>query len=152
MIPSKLGWIVMEIISPIALLYFIIKGNIVQTPTSIIFISCWVLHYFNRSIIYPLRQNNPAKMPLLIALLAFLFNIVNGYINGTYLGSIQEYSIDYMSNWNFILGLCLFILGAYINIKSDNILLSLRSHGWARDLERSFKLNLEIWPIILNLL
>ena len=45
-------------------------------PTSIIFISCWVLHYFNRSIIYPIRQNNPAKMPLLIALLAFLFNIV----------------------------------------------------------------------------
>ena len=100
MIPSKLGWIVMEIISPIALLYFIIKGNIVQTPTSIIFISCWVLHYFYSSIIYPLRQNNPAKMPLLIALLAFLFNIVNGYINGTYLGSIQEYSIDYTLETN----------------------------------------------------
>ena len=146
MIPSKLGWIVMEIISPIALLYFIIKGNIVQTPTSIIFISCWVLHYFNRSIIYPLRQNNPAKMPLLIALLAFLFNIVNGYINGTYLGSIQEYSIDYMSNWNFVLGLFLFILGAYINIKSDNILLSLRSKSGEYKIPEGFMFKYVSFP------
>ena len=52
---------------------------------------------------------------------------MNGYINGTYFGSIQEYSAEYMSNWNFIVGVCLFLIGAYINIKSDNILLSLRS-------------------------
>jgi 3-oxo-5-alpha-steroid 4-dehydrogenase 1 len=32
-----------------------------------------------------------------------------------------------MLNWNFITGVCLFIIGAVINIKSDNILLSLRS-------------------------
>ena len=56
MIPSQVGWIVMEIISPLALLYFFLNGNIEKTPTSIIFISLWTLHYFNRSVIYPLRQ------------------------------------------------------------------------------------------------
>ena len=85
-------------------------------------------------------------MPLLIALLAFLFNIVNGYINGTYLGSIQEYSIDYMSNWNFILGLCLFILGAYINIKSDNILLSLRSKSGEYKIPEGFMFKYVSFP------
>ena len=127
MIPSKIGWIVMEIISPLTLLYFYCNGDIEKSITSTIFITFWVAHYFNRSLIYPLRQNNPAKMPLLIAILAFLFNIGNGFVNGTFLGSIQSYSVDYMLNWNFIVGACLFIIGAIINIKSDNILLSLRS-------------------------
>jgi 3-oxo-5-alpha-steroid 4-dehydrogenase 1 len=127
MIPSKIGWIVMEIISPLTLLYFYCNGNVEKSITSTIFISLWVAHYFNRSIIYPFRQNNPVKMPLLIAILAFLFNIANGFVNGAYFGSIQTYTSDYMLNWNFITGVCLFIIGAVINIKSDNILLSLRS-------------------------
>ena len=59
-------------------------------PT-IVFLSIWTLHYINRSVIYPLRQNNPAKMPLIIAVLAFLFNIVNGYINGTFLGLSENF-------------------------------------------------------------
>jgi 3-oxo-5-alpha-steroid 4-dehydrogenase 1 len=146
MIPSKLGWIVMEIISPLALLYFFLNGNIEKTPTNIIFISLWTLHYFNRSVIYPLKQNNPAKMPLLIAVLAFLFNVMNGYINGTYFGSIQEYSAEYMSNWNFIVGVCLFIIGAYINIKSDNILLSLRSKSGEYKIPEGFMFRYVSFP------
>ena len=34
---------------------------------------------------------------------------------------------DYLLQWNFIFGLILFIVGAFINIKSDNILLKLRT-------------------------
>ena len=97
MIPSKLGWFVMEIISPLALIYFFLNGTIEKTPTNITFIALWSLHYLNRSVIYPLRQNNPAKMPLLIAILAFLFNVVNGYINGTHLGNIQALSLIHIS-------------------------------------------------------
>ena len=97
MIPSKFGWFIMEIISPTALIYFFLNGDIEKTSTNITFITFWALHYFNRSVIYPLRQNNPSKMPLIIAVLAFLFNVINGYINGTYLGSIQDYSAEYLS-------------------------------------------------------
>lgn len=138
LIPSKIGWIIMEIISPFTLIYFYANGDIEKTLVSTIFISFWVAHYFNRSIIYPLRQNNPASMPLIIAILAFVFNIGNGYINGTFLGSIQSYSLEYMYSWNFIMGVCLFIVGAYINIKSDNILLSLRSKSGEYNIPNGF--------------
>ena len=138
MISSRIGWFVMEIISPMCLLYFYLSGNIEKSITTTIFITLWVAHYINRSIIYPLRQNNPAKMPLLIAILAFIFNIGNGYVNGTFLGSIQSYSFNYMYNWNFICGFILFIVGAFINIKSDNILLSLRSKSGEYKIPKGF--------------
>ena len=127
MIPSQLGWFVMEIISPIMFAYFFLVGNTNKNWVMWVFFICWVGHYTNRSIIYPLRQKNPAKMPLSIALFAFLFNVVNGFVNGYFLGSIKSYPIDYLSNWNFILGVILFLIGMRINMQSDTILLSLRS-------------------------
>ena len=68
MIPSQLGWVVMEIISPVMLGYFFLTGPIEKSIVSYVFFILWVGHYFNRSIIYPIRQNNPSKMPLLIPL------------------------------------------------------------------------------------
>ena len=129
MIPSQLGWFVMEIISPAMFAYFFLIGDTDKNWVMWVFFICWVGHYTNRSIIYPLRQKNPAKMPLSIALFAFLFNVVNGFVNGYFLGSIQSYTIDYLSNWNFILGIILFIVGMRINMKSDTILLNLRSEN-----------------------
>jgi len=128
MIPSQLGWIVMEIISPIMVGYFFFVGPIEKSVASYVFFLLWAGHYFNRSIIYPFRQKNPAKMPFLIMLLALMFNVVNGSINGYYLGFIETYPSEYIYEWNFILGMILFISGAIINIKSDNILLRLRSN------------------------
>ena len=34
-IPKRLGWIVMEIISPLALMYFFLNGNIEKTSTQL---------------------------------------------------------------------------------------------------------------------
>ena len=127
MIPSQLGWFVMEIISPAMFAYFFLIGDTDKNWVMWVFFICWVGHYTNRSIIYPLRQKNPAKMPLSIALFAFLFNVVNGFVNGYFLGSIKSYPIDYLSNWNFILGVILFLIGMRINMHSDTILLNLRS-------------------------
>ncbi|MEC7822245.1 MAG: DUF1295 domain-containing protein [Candidatus Neomarinimicrobiota bacterium] len=129
MIPSQLGWFVMEIISPIMFAYLFLAGDMEKNWITWVFFMCWVGHYTNRSIIYPLRQENPAKMPLSIAIFAFTFNIVNGFINGYFLGSVQSYTIDYLTNWNFILGIVLFLIGMKINMQSDTILLKLRSEN-----------------------
>ena len=146
MITSQIGWFFMEIISPLCLVYFYTTGSVEKSLTSVIFITLWVSHYINRSIIYPLRQNKPAQMPFLIAILAFVFNVGNGFINGTFLGSIQSYSLEYMYNWNFICGLILFVFGALINIKSDNILLSLRSKSGEYKIPKGFMFNYISFP------
>jgi 3-oxo-5-alpha-steroid 4-dehydrogenase 1 len=146
MIPSQLGWVVMEIISPIMLGYFFLTGPLEKSMASYVFFILWIGHYFNRSIIYPIRQNSPSKMPLLIPLLAFMFNIVNGFVNGYHLGFIQAYPLEYIYEWNFILGIILFVIGAIINIKSDNILLRLRSNNKGYHIPNGFMFRYVSYP------
>ena len=121
-IDNKLGWIIMEL--PALLLcpaiYFYFK---IDFDTSIMFICLWIIHYFNRTIIFPFRiKTKGKKMPLAIVISAFFFNIVNGLINGYFLSNINLHSVSIF----LITGFLLFVLGLYINISSDNKLINLR--------------------------
>ena len=65
-------------------LYFTYTPSLYSLNT--VFISLWIFHYFNRTIIYPLRIKTKGKeMPLIIALSAIFFNIINGLVNGNFL-------------------------------------------------------------------
>jgi hypothetical protein len=58
------------------------------------------------------------------------FNFVNGYLNGTYLGSFGgAYDTSYYTTAQFIVGIIIFATGVVINHQSDNILLLLRRPG-----------------------
>jgi protein-S-isoprenylcysteine O-methyltransferase Ste14 len=121
-IDNKLGWIIMELpallLCPAIYFYFKIDFDI-----SIMFICLWIIHYFNRTIIFPFRiKTKGKKMPLAIVLSAFFFNIVNGLINGYFLSNINLHSVSIF----LITGFLLFVLGLYINISSDNKLINLR--------------------------
>ena len=121
-IDNKLGWIIMELpallVCPAIYFYFKIDFDI-----SIMFICLWIIHYFNRTIIFPFRiKTKGKKMPLAIVLSAFFFNIVNGLINGYFLSNINMHSVSIF----LITGFLLFVLGLYINISSDNKLINLR--------------------------
>jgi steroid 5-alpha reductase family enzyme len=65
----------------------------------------------------------------MIALSAMLFNSVNASSIGYYLSNVTKYPADYFLHWNFIIGLILFVIGFYINYKSDGILIHLRKPG-----------------------
>ena len=121
-INNKFGWIIMELpallVCPAIYFYFKIDFDI-----SIMFICLWIIHYFNRTIIFPFRiKTKGKKMPLVIVLSAFFFNIVNGLINGYFLSNINLHSVSIF----LITGFLLFVLGLYINISSDNKLINLR--------------------------
>ena len=83
-------------------------------------------------------------MPLLIAVLAVLFNLVNGFINGYYFGTVSSgYSNERLYDMLFISGGALFITGMAINIRYDNHLLALRkstSSGYSVPTKGLFKL------------
>jgi len=97
-------------------------------PFSILLVSIWFIHYFNRVIIFPLRiKTKGKKMPISIALSAFFFNIFNGFFNGYYVGFIMDQGSIY--NYNVLIGLIIFICGMMINISSDNTLISLRKNS-----------------------
>ena len=121
-IDNKLGWIIMELpallVCPAIYFYFKVDFDI-----SIMFICLWIIHYFNRTIIFPFRiKTKGKKMPLAIVLSAFFFNILNGSINGYFLSYIK---LDTVSVF-LIIGFLLFVIGLFINISSDNKLINLR--------------------------
>ena len=131
MMDNRWGWIVMELVSPLLFAGFFLSGANEKTSPMWFFFVLWMLHYFNRSIIYPLRTKTQGKqIPILIVLFAVMFNSVNGWSNGYYLGTLGT---PYPEVWwytpQFIVGAILFILGVFINFQSDNILLNLRAPG-----------------------
>ena len=124
----KIGWFIQEIISPLSFSYFFIIGNGEKNIISWILFSIWVVHYINRSIIFPLRINNASKIPTSVILSAIFFNLINGFINGYYLGYLADFTnTNYLYSYNFIIGIVIFLSGLFINITSDNILIKIKS-------------------------
>ena len=81
-------------------------------------------------------------MSVFIALLVILFNFVNVYIQGSWILIFGSYSIEWLLSPFFIIGLSIFCIGLFINIKSDNILIELREkHGGGYHIPEGFLFN-----------
>ena len=144
MMSGKWGWIIQEIISPLTFGYFFITGNSTKSPEMWIFFALWIGHYFNRSVIFPFRQKNAKDTAIIVVSSAIFFNIINGFINGYYLGSqtfVQDQYTNYFLSYNFIIGIIIFFIGAYINIKSDEILFNLRKDNDGYHVPKGFMYN-----------
>jgi len=126
-ISSRLGWIVME--TPSVYIMLIIAYIFYESLNFIliVFLAIWLLHYLNRSLIWPLRAKiKNKKMALIVAVLAFTFNAVNASIQALWIFKFTTYDNNWLYSFPFIAGLIIFFIGMYINIKSDNILFGLR--------------------------
>lgn len=133
---NKWGWIIMEIPALLVLPMFLFLGPVQQTPASLIIVGLYLLHYFHRVFIYPMRiKTKGKKVPIAIVLFALLFNVINGSILGYHFGYSASLSSAWLFDTRFLIGLALFFLGAYINIRSDSILIGLRT-----DEERGYKI------------
>jgi 3-oxo-5-alpha-steroid 4-dehydrogenase 1 len=132
-IDNRLGWFVMELPSLVIMAYFLLFGT--RTPGSytwVLFLF-WIGHYINRTIIYPLRiRPTEKRMPLVIALNAILFNLINAGLNGYYLSHLADptsYAAAWLSSTHFLVGAMLFVGGMAINLKADAMLIALRRPG-----------------------
>jgi 3-oxo-5-alpha-steroid 4-dehydrogenase 1 len=130
-ISARLGWFFMEIISPLAFLGCFLMGSRTG-PAAIIFMVLYVGHYAYRSLIYPfLVPSGARRMPISVMLLAVMFNLVNGIINGGWLyvhGPMSEQS--QWSDLHFLIGVTLMIGGFVVHVRADSILRNLRTaHG-----------------------
>ena len=103
----------------------------------------WMVHYIHRSFIWPIRAKLEGKrITLLVVLLAAIFNIVNVYIQGSWIFNFGSYETEWFWSPFFIIGLSIFLIGLYINIKSDNILIKLREkYGSGYHIPKGFLFN-----------
>ncbi len=122
----KWGWMIQEIVSPIifSISFLCVGGD--DKGIAWIFFIIWNVHYFNRSILFPLRQKQADKCPVAIVLFAIFFNVINGFTNGYFLGYLDQYDFNYIYSLEFIIGFVVLILGVVINVKSDNILIDIK--------------------------
>jgi hypothetical protein len=140
MIDNKLGWFIMEFTVLIVLYcYFIPIGFRLSLP-SWIMVGLFTFHYLNRSFIFPLRiRTHGKKMPLVITLMAIGFNIMNGSLFGMHFAWFSHYSVEWLFDPRFIIGVMIFVTGMTINWMADTRLINLRKpgemgykipHGW----------------------
>jgi hypothetical protein len=80
-------------------------------------------HYIHRSIIYTLKAPSMAPTNVTVVGMAIIFNLCNGYTNGL---KASQTPSEYLSSPRFWIGLVIFYIGLYINVKSDRILFALR--------------------------
>ena len=129
-VPNRWGWFLMEIPSPALFLLFFLQGEAGKNSVVWIIAGLFLLHYFNRSLIYPFRIRTKGKtMPLVVVLLAVFFNVMNGGLLGYFLGNFSnQYSGLWMGDLRFIGGILLFFTGLIINTSADESLILLRNN------------------------
>ncbi len=140
---SRLGWILMESPTVYLMLLFMLYFSSSLGIVEITFITIWMVHYVHRSFIWPLRAKLEGKrITLIVVLLAAIFNLVNVYIQGSWIFIYGSYEKEWLMSPYFIIGLLIFLIGLYINIKSDNILMKLREeHGSGYHIPNGFLYN-----------
>mgnify|MGYP000627919977 CR=1 FL=1 len=118
----------MEASAPLVFAACFLLGSNAKTATTLVFFVLWEAHYIHRAFIYPLGLRGMAKqMPVAVMSSAFLFNAVNGYLNGRYIFTFSGgYTNEWLSDPRFVAGLGLFIIGFIINRRADYTLRNLR--------------------------
>ncbi|HNX85985.1 MAG TPA: DUF1295 domain-containing protein [Bacteroidales bacterium] len=132
-IDNRLGWILMELPALLVFACFFLFGTGNRPAVTWIFFSLWLLHYLNRTLVFPFRlRTKGKKMPLAIVLMGNGFNFMNGFINGYFLGTLatpDQYPLGYFLDMRFIAGILIFFAGMFINWQADTILIHLRKPG-----------------------
>lgn len=140
-ISNRTAWIIMEAPAFIFMSYYTVKfalsGNSTGNSSIVLYIMAglYLLHYFQRSFIFPLLMRGRSRMPVAIMLMGLVFNILNAYLIGGWLygqAPSGKYELSWLWSPQFIIGLLLFIAGMAINMHSDHVIRNLRKPGDTR--------------------
>lgn len=130
MISNRLGWIIMESTVLVVLWSWIGPAFSKMSLPARLMALLFTGHYLNRSFIFPLRtRTRNKKMPLVVALMAVVFNLANGSLFGIYFVHFEDYTLDWFRDLKFWVGLLIFLTGVYVNWRADNYLIRLRKPG-----------------------
>jgi protein-S-isoprenylcysteine O-methyltransferase Ste14 len=128
---DRMGWVVMEAPAPLVFAACFALGDFTRTVPEMVFFGLWQAHYLHRSFVYPFGPRGSNRgMPVVVVAAGFMFNAVNGYVNGRPVFTFSSgYPDAWMADVRFVGGLLLFVMGSVINRHSDRILRLLRQPG-----------------------
>ncbi|MFX1438211.1 MAG: DUF1295 domain-containing protein [Promethearchaeota archaeon] len=126
-INNKLGWILMELPTVVIYLIYYIIGDRRLEIVPLIFMAIWMMHYCQRTFIFPLLIRGKLPMPITIILMGITFNGVNTYLQARWINTFApSYHITWLINPFCIAGILIFLIGFIINLHSDYIIRNLR--------------------------
>ncbi|KAK7294634.1 hypothetical protein RJT34_17524 [Clitoria ternatea] len=134
-LPPPLAWFLMESPTLWFTLFLFPHGQHSSDPKAITLITPFLFHYLNRTLLYPLRllaapsTKTASGFPLSIALMAFAFNLLNTYVQASWVSHYKDYNGGEVFWWRFCFGLVVFLCGFGINVWADRVLLRLKSEG-----------------------
>jgi len=128
MINNRLGWFLMEFPALAIFGYYLVFKADLLNVLILVPALLWGVHYIHRVLIFPLQLRTARKkIPVLIVFLAFIFNIINGFLNGYwYVQFAPEFKSGVVIDLRLISGVIIFISGFVINKYHDSILIKLR--------------------------
>ena len=135
-IDNRVAWFLME--APVFFVMLIIwcrAGFPFHLP-ELILLGLFLVHYFQRSFVFPSLMNGHSRMPLSIMMMGVLFNVINGIMQGggLFWFPIPAYTqgASYLLRWNAIVGIIVFLFGMIVNWHSDYVIRHLRQPGETR--------------------
>ncbi len=131
-LPTRAVWVLMESPAVIAFTAAFFGSGGEPGAVGWILLGVWLFHYVYRSFIYPFRMRvRPGQRePLLIPLMALVFNSANGFVNGVVAsGALYAWPEDWWTDPRFAIGLSIFAIGTAINRHADHVLRNLRKPG-----------------------
>lgn len=129
---NRLGWVLMEAPVFVAMVLLWVFSPHACEAAPAVMASLFLLHYFQRSFIFPLLIKGKGRMPLAIIAMGVVFNVINAYMIGGwifYVAPAGTYPVSWLWSPQFIAGTLVFFAGMGINIQSDHIVRSLRKPG-----------------------
>jgi len=130
-LPPRLAWVVQELPAPLVFAVVFFAGEHAGRRVPLLLLGLWQLHYLQRTFVFPLLMRVGARRtPLLTVVLAFVFNCVNGALNGY---AITHGALRHTDAWladpRFAAGAAVFLAGFAINLHADAVLRRLRRPG-----------------------
>lgn len=129
---NRAGWVAMEAPVFVAMILLWICSPRRGEAAPDVMASLFLLHYFQRSFVFPFLIKGKNRMPLAIVAMGITFNLVNAYLIGGwffYVSPPDAYPVSWLGSPLFILGTILFFAGMGINLHSDYIIRHLRKPG-----------------------
>lgn len=135
MINNKVAWVLMEVPSFLAMMVFFIAEKGYENIAVTVMASLFLIHYFQRSLIFPFLMKGKSKMPIAVMSMGIVFNLVNTYLQAAWLFHFSEtivpgrYDAEWLYSPQFIAGTAIFLFGMIVNLQSDHIIRHLRKPG-----------------------
>lgn len=135
-VPNKVGWVCMEAPAFLVMGIGAWKGEVSLYTPQAVFVGLFLLHYFQRSFVFPLLMKGKSRMPLAIMAVGILFNVINGtLLSASFFSCALPGKYEPATYWSHPLpwlGIILFATGMAINWQADHVIRNLRKPGDTR--------------------